>query len=94
MTYGIPAHERALAYEWAARAYAVHRPRYPAAVFETVEEFSGQRPAGARVADVGTGTGVVGDPVSAQGEPAYDCADGRGGPAPHRGPPSQRRSSA
>ncbi|HEY9369688.1 class I SAM-dependent methyltransferase [Streptomyces sp.] len=59
MTSDTPSPVRALAFDRAARAYAVHRPRYPAAVFETVEEFSGQRLAGARVADVGTGTGIA-----------------------------------
>ncbi|MEU4951633.1 class I SAM-dependent methyltransferase [Streptomyces lavendulae] len=59
MTYNIPSHERALAFDRAADAYAAYRPQYPAAVFETVEEFSGRRLAGARVADVGTGTGIA-----------------------------------
>ncbi|MFF6772063.1 class I SAM-dependent methyltransferase [Streptomyces sp. NPDC012637] len=54
-----PPPTRALAFGRAARAYAAHRPRYPAAAFETVEEFSGRPLAGARVADVGTGTGIA-----------------------------------
>ncbi|MFJ5548337.1 class I SAM-dependent methyltransferase [Streptomyces sp. NPDC093225] len=59
MTYDIPAAERALAFGRAARAYAAYRPEYPAGVFDTVEEFGGLRLAGARVADVGTGTGLA-----------------------------------
>ncbi|MEV7420263.1 class I SAM-dependent methyltransferase [Streptomyces sp. NPDC089919] len=67
MTDEIPAHERALAFDRAARAYAAYRPEYPAAVFETVEEFGGLKLAGARVADVGTGTGLAARALRAHG---------------------------
>ncbi|WP_175408538.1 class I SAM-dependent methyltransferase [Streptomyces sp. TRM64462] len=78
MTYDIPAHERARAFDRAAGAYAAHRPRYPAAVFETVEEFSGQRLAGARVADVGTGTGIAARALHERGARVVGVEPGAG----------------
>ncbi|MFJ6936158.1 class I SAM-dependent methyltransferase [Streptomyces sp. NPDC101132] len=59
MTPGIPARERALAFSRAAAAYAAHRPAYPPELFGTVEEAAGLRLRGARVADVGAGTGIL-----------------------------------
>ncbi|MFG2331698.1 class I SAM-dependent methyltransferase [Streptomyces sp. NPDC048604] len=78
MTYDFPAHERALAFDRAAGAYAAHRPHYPAAVFETVEEFSGQRLAGARVADVGTGTGIAARELHERGARVVGVEPGAG----------------
>ncbi|MCH0541762.1 class I SAM-dependent methyltransferase [Streptomyces sp. MUM 203J] len=78
MAYEIPARERALAFGRAARAYAVHRPPYPAAVFETVEEFSGQRLAGARVADVGTGSGIAARALRERGARVVGVEPGAG----------------
>ncbi|MFF9241486.1 class I SAM-dependent methyltransferase [Streptomyces sp. NPDC014801] len=63
-----PAQPRDLAHLHAARAhsfnaaaaqYAAHRPSYPEALFDAVEELSGRPLAGARVADVGAGTGIA-----------------------------------
>jgi SAM-dependent methyltransferase len=41
-----------------ASAYAASRPTYPAAVFDALQDLSGLPLAGARVADVGAGTGI------------------------------------
>jgi SAM-dependent methyltransferase len=50
---------RALSFEVAAAQYAASRPAYPAALFDDLEESTGSRLAGARVADVGAGTGIA-----------------------------------
>ncbi|MYX45691.1 methyltransferase domain-containing protein [Streptomyces sp. SID89] len=49
---------RAHSFNAAAAAYAAHRPSYPPALFDAVEELTGRPLAGARVADVGAGTGI------------------------------------
>ncbi|MEV5613234.1 methyltransferase domain-containing protein [Streptomyces sp. NPDC052225] len=54
-----PASSRALSFDAAAAQYAESRPSYPAALFECIEAFAGRRLAGARVADVGAGTGIA-----------------------------------
>lgn len=41
-----------------ASAYAASRPTYPAAIFDALQEISGRALSGARVADVGAGTGI------------------------------------
>ncbi|MEV8455636.1 methyltransferase domain-containing protein [Streptomyces sp. NPDC052095] len=53
------ARSRALSFDVAAAQYAASRPSYPAALFDSIEEFAGRRLAGARVADVGAGTGIA-----------------------------------
>ncbi|MFH9073627.1 class I SAM-dependent methyltransferase [Streptomyces alboflavus] len=50
---------RAQSFDVAAAQYAVNRPSYPSALFDCVEEFAGCRLTGARVADVGAGTGIA-----------------------------------
>ncbi|MEU3727008.1 class I SAM-dependent methyltransferase [Streptomyces sp. NPDC031705] len=50
---------RARSFSSAAARYADHRPSYPAALFDAVEEMAGFPLAGARVADVGAGTGIA-----------------------------------
>ncbi|MEU4823029.1 methyltransferase domain-containing protein [Actinomadura sp. NPDC023710] len=50
---------RAQSFEAAAVQYAASRPSYPAALFDRIEEFACCRLAGARVADVGAGTGIA-----------------------------------
>ncbi|MEO3829215.1 methyltransferase domain-containing protein [Actinomadura sp. B10D3] len=50
---------RAQSFDIAAVEYAASRPSYPAALFDSIEEFAGCRLAGARVADVGAGTGIA-----------------------------------
>ncbi|MEU9125188.1 methyltransferase domain-containing protein [Streptomyces sp. NPDC048506] len=50
---------RAHSFNTAAARYAANRPSYPPALFDAVEEFTGRPLAGARVADVGAGTGIA-----------------------------------
>ncbi|MFF5587387.1 class I SAM-dependent methyltransferase [Streptomyces hygroscopicus] len=50
---------RASSFNEAAAQYAANRPSYPPAVLDAVEEAMGRPLAGARVADVGAGTGIA-----------------------------------
>ena len=50
---------RAHSFTAAAAQYEASRPSYPAALFDTVEEFLGRPLTGTRVADVGAGTGIA-----------------------------------
>ncbi|WP_093716970.1 class I SAM-dependent methyltransferase [Actinacidiphila alni] len=50
---------RAGAFGRVAGAYAAYRPSYPAELFAGVEELAGRELRGARVADVGAGTGLA-----------------------------------
>ncbi|WP_030255272.1 class I SAM-dependent methyltransferase [Streptomyces violens] len=50
---------RAHSFNTAAAQYAVSRPSYPPALLDAVEELAGRPLAGARVADVGAGTGIA-----------------------------------
>ncbi|MGI5341076.1 class I SAM-dependent methyltransferase [Streptomyces sp. CA-181903] len=50
---------RARSFDTAAAQYASARPSYPPALLDAVEELSGRRLVGARVADVGAGTGIA-----------------------------------
>ncbi|MCX5380499.1 class I SAM-dependent methyltransferase [Streptomyces sp. NBC_00091] len=58
---------RARSFSSAAARYADHRPSYPAALFDAVEEMAGFPLAGARVADVGAGTGIASALLHARG---------------------------
>ncbi|MFJ8255518.1 class I SAM-dependent methyltransferase [Streptomyces sp. NPDC094466] len=49
---------QARSFDAIAAAYDAHRPSYPPALFDAVEELAGLPLAGARVADVGAGTGL------------------------------------
>ena len=53
------ARSRAQSFDVAAAQYAASRPSYPPALFDCIEEFTGCRLAGVRVADVGAGTGIA-----------------------------------
>lgn len=53
-----PRATRATSFNIAAARYAAARPSYPPALFDTVEELTGRTLAGARVVDVGAGTGI------------------------------------
>lgn len=53
------ASSRAHSFNSAADQYAASRPSYPAALFDLIEQFAGLPLAGARVADVGAGTGIA-----------------------------------
>lgn len=50
---------RAESFNGAAAQYAASRPSYPPQLFDAIEELAGRRLAGARVADVGAGTGIA-----------------------------------
>lgn len=50
---------RARSFDAAAARYAAHRPSYPPALLDAVEELAGRPLAGARVVDVGAGTGIA-----------------------------------
>ncbi|MEU6586891.1 class I SAM-dependent methyltransferase [Nocardia sp. NPDC046763] len=50
---------RALSFNIAAAEYATNRPSYPPELFDTIEEVTGRRLEGARIADVGAGTGIA-----------------------------------
>ncbi|GGR92190.1 class I SAM-dependent methyltransferase [Streptomyces nojiriensis] len=50
---------RARSFDAAAASYAAHRPSYPPALLDAVESLTGRPLAGARVADVGAGTGIA-----------------------------------
>ncbi|MEV7086344.1 class I SAM-dependent methyltransferase [Streptomyces sp. NPDC093085] len=60
-------HSRARSFDTAATRYAASRPGYPPALFGSVEEFTGRPLAGARVADVGAGTGIASALLRARG---------------------------
>ncbi|MEU2246790.1 class I SAM-dependent methyltransferase [Streptomyces sp. NPDC019224] len=49
---------RALSFDRAAAQYAAARPGYPDALFEAVEDMAGRLLRGARILDVGAGTGI------------------------------------
>ncbi|MFI0089833.1 class I SAM-dependent methyltransferase [Streptomyces bobili] len=49
---------RALSFDSAAAQYAANRPSYPAALFGAIEDMAGRPLAGARLADIGAGTGI------------------------------------
>ncbi|MBW8802425.1 MAG: methyltransferase domain-containing protein [Catenulisporales bacterium] len=50
-----------------ASAYAQGRPTYPDALFDGIQELAGRALAGARVADVGAGTGIASRQLQARG---------------------------
>ncbi|MFE2880530.1 class I SAM-dependent methyltransferase [Streptomyces roseus] len=58
---------RARSFDAAAGLYSANRPGYPGELFDAVEELSGRRLRGAKVADVGAGTGIATGPLRARG---------------------------
>ncbi|MFE3037674.1 class I SAM-dependent methyltransferase [Streptomyces canus] len=50
---------RAHSFNSAAAQYAANRPSYPPALFDAIEELAGRALTGARVADIGAGTGIA-----------------------------------
>ncbi|MFD3498923.1 class I SAM-dependent methyltransferase [Streptomyces sp. NPDC058678] len=50
---------RAQSFNTAAAQYAANRPSYPPALFDAIEDLAGQPLTGARVADIGAGTGIA-----------------------------------
>ncbi|CAM5529296.1 class I SAM-dependent methyltransferase [Streptomyces chartreusis] len=51
--------DRASSFNAAAAQYAANRPSYPPALFDAIEELAGRPLTGARVIDVGAGTGIA-----------------------------------
>lgn len=58
MTGGMTTTSRARSFDAAAAVYAANRPSYPPALMDAIEELAGFGLEGARVADVGAGTGL------------------------------------
>lgn len=55
-----PSHaDRARSFDAAAAQYAANRPSYPPALFDVIEDLAGRPLRGARVVDVGAGTGIA-----------------------------------
>jgi SAM-dependent methyltransferase len=54
-----PAKARAHSFNTAAPQYAANRPSYPPALLDAIESLTGRPLAGARVADIGAGTGIA-----------------------------------
>lgn len=50
---------RAHSFNAAAAQYAANRPSYPPALFDAIEDLTGRPLSGARVADIGAGTGIA-----------------------------------
>lgn len=70
--------KRARSFDAAAALYGANRPGYPAALFDAVEELAGRPLAGARVADVGAGTGIATALLRARGAEAVAVEPGHG----------------
>ncbi|MGW0766423.1 class I SAM-dependent methyltransferase [Streptomyces sp. NPDC002676] len=75
----VPHHtSRAHSFNAAAAQYAANRPSYPPALFEAVEELSGRPLSGARVVDVGAGTGISTALLHARGADVLAVEPGAG----------------
>ncbi|WP_460068307.1 class I SAM-dependent methyltransferase [Streptomyces sp. YKOK-I1] len=69
---------RAHSFNAAAAQYAANRPSYPAALLDTIETLTGRPLAGARVADVGAGTGIATALLHARGAEVVAVEPGEG----------------
>ncbi|MCT9082014.1 class I SAM-dependent methyltransferase [Streptomyces fulvoviolaceus] len=69
---------RAHSFNAAAAQYAANRPSYPPALFDTIEEVAGRSLAGARVVDVGAGTGIATALLHARGADVIAVEPGDG----------------
>jgi SAM-dependent methyltransferase len=58
---------RAHSFNGAAAQYAANRPSYPSALFDALEDLAGRSLTGARVADIGAGTGIATARLHARG---------------------------
>lgn len=70
--------KRARSFDAAAALYRANRPGYPPALFDAVEELAGRSLAGARVADVGAGTGIATGLLRARGAEVVAVEPGDG----------------
>ncbi|MFI2203043.1 class I SAM-dependent methyltransferase [Streptomyces sp. NPDC020192] len=62
----------------AATQYAANRPSYPPALFDTIEELAGRSLTGAKVVDVGAGTGISTSLLHARGADVLAVEPGEG----------------
>ncbi|MEU6314442.1 class I SAM-dependent methyltransferase [Streptomyces sp. NPDC047014] len=69
---------RARSFDTAAVSYGKHRPGYPPALFDALEELTGRPLAGARVADIGAGTGIATALLHARGADVLAVEPGDG----------------
>jgi SAM-dependent methyltransferase len=69
---------RAHSFNSAAAQYAANRPSYPPALFDAIEELAGRTLTGARVADVGAGTGIATALLHARGAEMVAVEPGSG----------------
>lgn len=69
---------RAHSFNAAAAQYAAHRPSYPPALFDAIEELTGRPLAGSRVVDVGAGTGIATARLHARGADVIAVEPGDG----------------
>jgi len=69
---------RAHSFNAAAAQYAANRPSYPPALFDAIEELAGHPLTGARVADVGAGTGIATALLHARGAEVVAVEPGDG----------------
>ena len=69
---------RALSFDAAAALYGAYRPGYPPALFDAVRDLTGRPLAGARVADVGAGTGIATALLRARGAEVVAVEPGEG----------------
>ncbi|MFE5539509.1 class I SAM-dependent methyltransferase [Streptomyces sp. NPDC056492] len=69
---------RARSFDAAAALYSANRPGYPGELFDAVEELAGRGLRGARVADVGAGTGIATGLLRARGAEVVAVEPGDG----------------
>ncbi|AQS68298.1 class I SAM-dependent methyltransferase [Streptomyces pactum] len=69
---------RAHSFNAAAAQYAAGRPSYPPALFDAIGELAGRPLAGARVADIGAGTGIATARLHARGADVIAVEPGAG----------------
>ncbi|WP_405703542.1 class I SAM-dependent methyltransferase [Streptomyces sp. NBC_00069] len=72
------AHIRARSFDTAAPLYSANRPGYPAELFDALEVLAGRGLRGARVADVGAGTGIATGLLHARGADVVAVEPGDG----------------
>ncbi|MDC0772844.1 class I SAM-dependent methyltransferase [Streptomyces sp. HD] len=74
-----PSHtDRARSFDAAAAQYAANRPSYPPALFEAIEQLAGRPLTGARIIDVGAGTGIATALLHARGADVLAVEPGDG----------------
>ncbi|MET8081096.1 class I SAM-dependent methyltransferase [Streptomyces sp. NPDC005303] len=69
---------RAQSFNAAAAQYAANRPSYPPALFDAIEELADRTLTGARVADIGAGTGIATALLHARGAEVVAVEPGNG----------------